>query len=53
VPETIAGSLPKLSMTSISPQAGQPTSSMSWPSIQKAGQIPRPPGSLMRARTRP
>src|SRR5216683_1606924 len=49
VPCTVAGSLPKFSMMSISPHCGQPTSSMSWPSIQNAGQIPRLRGSRIRA----
>jgi hypothetical protein len=37
------------SMMSISPQAGQFTVPMSFPSIQKAGQIPCPRGSFKRA----
>ena len=41
------------SITSISPQPGQPTSSMSSPNIQNAGQVPGSAGTLIRASTRP
>ena len=47
------GVLPMFSMMSISPHRGQPTVAMLLPSIQKAGQIPWPNGSLMRASMRP
>jgi len=40
-------------MMSISPQAGQPTDVIESPSIQKAGQMPRPRVTLMRASIRP
>ena len=40
-------------MMSISPQVGQPTWSMFVPSIQMAGQVPLPVGSLARTSTRP
>ena len=40
-------------MMSISPQAGQPTWGKLAPSSQKAGQIPMPEGSRMRASQRP
>ena len=40
-------------MTSISPHAGHPAESMSPPRSQKAGQIPCPSGSWMRASKRP
>ena len=40
-------------MMSISPHTGHPTSSKFAPSIQNAGQIPCPRGSLMRASNRP
>jgi hypothetical protein len=45
--------VPKFSITSISPQAGQPTWPMSVPSSQKAGQRPRPLGILMLASISP
>ena len=47
------GSRPMFSMMSISPQAGQPALPMSLPSIQNAGQMPWPYGTLMRASKRP
>ena len=50
---TVVGSNPTFSMMSISPQAGQPTLSMPAPSIQMAGQVPRPVGSFARTSTRP
>jgi hypothetical protein len=42
VPCTMDGSRPMFSMTSISPQSGQPTVPMSSPSIQNAGHMPWP-----------
>src|SRR5438034_7477052 len=53
VPCTAAGPVPKCSMTSISPQPGQPDWPMSWPSIQNAGQIPRARGIFIRAWDQP
>src|SRR4051794_2912401 len=56
VPLTIAALLlnaPKFSIMSISPQAGHPAVPMFSPSIQKAGQTPRPKGNFMRATMRP
>ena len=47
------GSLPMLSMMSISPHVGQPAVPMSSPSIQNAGQRPCPAGILIRASNRP
>jgi hypothetical protein len=49
----VRGSLPTTSITSISPHSGQPTASMSVPSIQNAGHTPWPAGTRMRASTRP
>jgi hypothetical protein len=49
----VRGSLPTTSITSISPHSGQPTASMSVPSIQNAGHMPRPAGTWIRASTRP
>ncbi len=48
VPWTTPGSYPTFSMMSISPLLGQPALPRSLPSIQKAGQTPRPRGILMR-----
>src|SRR4051794_19029452 len=53
VPCTWFDQLPLFSMTSISPQAGQFTVVMLVPSIQRAGQYPRPCGSLARHSMRP
>ena len=53
VPWTVDGREPTCSITSISPHAGHPTSAMSVPSIQNAGQVPSPPGTRIRASTRP
>ena len=47
------GSKPTFSMTSISPEFGQPTWPMSLPSIQKAGHMPWPRGIFILASTRP
>jgi len=47
------GSKPTFSMMSISPQAGHPASLMFVPSIQIAGHVPLPVGSLARTSTRP
>src|ERR1700679_20531 len=47
------GSLPMLSMMSISPHCGQLRLLKVLPNIQKAGHIPAPWGTLMRASTRP
>ena len=44
------GSLPTYSMMSISPLRGQPPE---IPSVQKAGQTPRPLGNLARNSIRP
>ena len=52
-PWITAGPVPKYSIMSISPHRGHPVTSKSWPSIQKAGQIPRARGTLIRAATRP
>ena len=41
------------SITSISPEAGQPTCGKLAPSIQNAGQAPRKAGSFIRASMRP
>jgi hypothetical protein len=51
VPCTVVGSLPTYSITSISPHAGHPTRSMSWPSSQNAGHTPRPTGGRTDAST--
>ncbi len=48
-----SGSKPTFSMMSISPQVGQPTWPMFVPSIQMAGHVPLPVGSLARTSTRP
>jgi hypothetical protein len=40
-------------MMSISPDLGQPAVARSVPSAQKAGQMPAPSGSFMRASTLP
>lgn len=53
VPCTVDGSKPTFSMTSISPELGQPTCPMSSPSIQKAGHMPCPFGIFIRASTWP
>ena len=53
VPSTFFGVLPTVSMMSISPQAGQLTSSMLVPIIQNAGHMPCPSGTLMLASSRP
>lgn len=53
MPWTVEGSKPTFSMMSISPELGQPTCPMSLPSIQKAGHMPCPRGTLSRASTRP
>jgi hypothetical protein len=47
------GSNPTCSMMSISPHAGQPTARIFVPSVQIAGQVPRPFGSFARTSTRP
>lgn len=49
----VEGSKPTFSMTSISPEFGQPTWPMSLPSIQNAGHIPWPRGTLSLASTCP
>ena len=45
----LSGPVPKCSMTSISSQRGHPDWPMSWPSSQKAGQIPHARGIFIRA----
>eukprot|EP00964_Phaeocystis_antarctica_P108750 scaffold73279_cov61-Phaeocystis_antarctica.AAC.2 len=52
-PDVAGGGRRKFSMMSISPQAGQATSPMSWPSVHHAGQVPSTPGTLSRASQRP
>ncbi len=53
VPWTVEGSKPTFSITSISPELGQPTEPMSVPSIQNAGHMPCPRGIFIRASTCP
>ncbi|CAM5226550.1 hypothetical protein SGLAM104S_06281 [Streptomyces glaucescens] len=53
VPCTVEGSKPTFSMTSISPELGQPTWPRSVPSIQNAGHMPCPRGIFIRASTCP
>jgi hypothetical protein len=53
VPSTLVGSCPRASMTSISPEHGQPPYLSFWGSIHKAGQTPLPVGNLARNSNRP
>src|SRR5262245_43904057 len=53
VPRTLVGSCPRASITSISPEDGQPPYFSFWGNIHGAGQTPLPVGSLARNSNRP
>src|ERR1035441_10027868 len=48
VPSTLAGSCPRASITSISPEDGHPPYFSDWGIIHRAGQTPLPVGSFAR-----